>query len=99
MLEGEGVTYSGAEMVEYYEKLVKQFPVISIEDGLAEDDWDTWKLLTDRLGDRVQLVGDDLFVTNTERLSRGIASGTANAILIKVNQIRTLTETLEAIEI
>ena len=98
VLEGEGVTYSGAEMVEYYEKLVKQFPVISIEDGLAEDDWDTWKLLTDRLGDRVQLVGDDLFVTNTERLSRGIASGTANAILIKVNQIGTLTETLEAIE-
>lgn len=98
VLAGEGVTYSGEEMVGYYEKLINQFPVISIEDGLAEDDWDTWKLMTDRIGDRVQIVGDDLFVTNTERLARGIASGTANAILIKVNQIGTLTETLEAIE-
>jgi len=98
VLAGEGVTYSGEELVGYYEKLTNQFPVISIEDGLAEDDWDTWKLMTDKIGDRVQIVGDDLFVTNTERLARGIASGTANSILIKVNQIGTLTETLEAIE-
>lgn len=98
VLAGEGVTYSGEEMVGYYEKLVQQFPVISIEDGLAEDDWETWKLMTEKIGDRVQIVGDDLFVTNTERLARGIQTGTANSILIKVNQIGTLTETLEAIE-
>ena len=98
VLAGEGVTYSGEEMVGYYEKLVQQFPVISIEDGLAEDDWETWKLMTEKIGDRIQIVGDDLFVTNTERLARGIQTGTANSILIKVNQIGTLTETLEAIE-
>lgn len=98
VLASEGVTYSGEEMVGYYEKLVNQFPIVSIEDGLAEDDWDTWKLMTDKIGDRVQIVGDDLFVTNTERLARGIQTGTANSILIKVNQIGTLTETLEAIE-
>ena len=78
--------------------LCEKYPVISIEDGLAEDDWDGWKMLTERLGDRIQLVGDDLFVTNTERLSRGIEKGIANAILIKVNQIGTLTETFDAIE-
>ena len=86
------------QMVEIYKKLVDQYPIISIEDGLDENDWDGWKLLTDTIGDRVQLVGDDLFVTNTERLSQGIEKGIANSILIKVNQIGTLTETLEAIE-
>ncbi len=85
-------------MVDYYEMLTSKYPVISIEDGLAEDDWEGWKLLTDRLGKTVQLVGDDLFVTNTERLERGISLGVANSILIKVNQIGTLTETLDAIE-
>ena len=96
--EGEGVKRTIAEMVDYYEMLSSKYPVISIEDGLAEDDWEGWKLLTDRLGKKVQLVGDDLFVTNTERLSKGIALGVANSILIKVNQIGTLTETLDAIE-
>jgi enolase len=86
------------QMVDIYKKLVDQYPIISIEDGLDENDWDGWKLLTDTIGDRVQLVGDDLFVTNTERLSQGIEKGIANSILIKVNQIGTLTETLEAIE-
>jgi enolase len=97
-LEGEGVTRTAEEMVAYYEELVSKYPIISIEDGLSEDDWDGWKLLTERLGDRVQLVGDDLFVTNTERLSQGIAKGVGNSILIKVNQIGTLTETFDAIE-
>ena len=97
-LTGEGVSRTAEEMVEYYEMLCEKYPVISIEDGLAEDDWDGWKMLTERLGDRIQLVGDDLFVTNTERLSRGIEKGIANAILIKVNQIGTLTETFDAIE-
>lgn len=96
--EGEGVKRTVAEMVDYYDMLTSKYPVISIEDGLAEDDWEGWKMLTDRLGKRVQLVGDDLFVTNTERLSKGISLGVANAILIKVNQIGTLTETLDAIE-
>ncbi|MDD4494920.1 MAG: phosphopyruvate hydratase [Eubacteriales bacterium] len=86
------------ELVNYWEELVNKYPIISLEDVVAEEDWDGWKILTDRLGDRVQLVGDDLFVTNTERLERGIAMGVANSILIKVNQIGTLTETLEAIE-
>jgi len=95
---GEGVKRTVAEMVDYYEMLVSKYPIISIEDGLAEDDWDGWKLLTDRLGKKVQLVGDDLFVTNTKRLEKGISLGVANAILIKVNQIGTLTETLDAIE-
>ena len=85
-------------MVELYTSWIDKYPIVSIEDGLAEDDWDGWKLLTEAIGDRCQLVGDDLFVTNTERLARGIESGVGNAILIKVNQIGTLSETLEAIE-
>ena len=97
-LEGEGVTKSADEMIAYYKELVEKYPIISIEDGLAEDDWDGWKKLTDALGDKVQLVGDDLFVTNTERLSRGIKAGVGNSILIKVNQIGTLTETFDAVE-
>ena len=86
-------------MVDYLADLVARFPIVSIEDGCAEDDWEGWKLLTDRLGDRIQLVGDDLFVTNPERLARGIETGTANSILVKVNQIGTLSETLEAVEL
>ncbi|MDA8248293.1 MAG: phosphopyruvate hydratase [Rhodospirillales bacterium] len=97
-LEGEGKVLDSASMVEYYADLAARYPIVSIEDGLAEDDWDGWRLLTARLGDKLQLVGDDLFVTNTERLGRGIEQGCANAILIKVNQIGTLTETLEAVE-
>lgn len=97
-LAGEGVTKTSAEMVDFYAQLVEKYPIISIEDGLAEDDWDGWKLLTEKLGDKVQLVGDDLFVTNTERLSRGIETATANSVLIKVNQIGTLTETFDTIE-
>ena len=97
-LEGEGKVLDSAGMVEYYADLAARYPIVSIEDGLAEDDWDGWRLLTARLGDKLQLVGDDLFVTNTERLGRGIEQGCANAILIKVNQIGTLTETLEAVE-
>lgn len=98
VLSGEGRELTPAEMVDFWEDLATRFPIISIEDGMAEDDWQGWKLLTDRIGDRVQLVGDDLFVTNTERLARGIEMGVANAILIKVNQIGSLTETLEAIQ-
>ena len=98
-LAGEGLVKSSAEMVDYYEALVKKYPIISIEDGLAEDDWDGWKLLTDRLGKTVQIVGDDLFVTNPVRLAKGIEKSVANAILIKLNQIGTLTETLDAIEL
>jgi enolase len=98
VLKGEGRTLTGAQMVDYYEAIVDKYPIISLEDGLAENDWDTWKLLTDRIGKRVQLVGDDLFVTNTQFLKKGIESGVANSILVKVNQIGTLTETLEAIE-
>lgn len=97
-LAGEGKVKTAAEMVEYYAELCEKYPIYSIEDGLAEEDWEGWKLLTDRLGKTVQLVGDDLFVTNTERLSRGIKEDIANAILIKVNQIGTLTETFDAIE-
>ena len=97
-LDGEGKVKTAAEMVEYYAELCEKYPIYSIEDGLAEEDWEGWKLLTERLGKTVQLVGDDLFVTNTERLSRGIKEDTANAILIKVNQIGTLTETFDAIE-
>ncbi len=97
-LAGENRTLSSSDMVGYLVDLAERFPLFSIEDGLAEDDWDGWKSLTQKIGGRVQLVGDDLFVTNTERLSRGIADKTANAILIKVNQIGTLTETLEAIQ-
>ncbi|MHB8762111.1 MAG: phosphopyruvate hydratase [Coriobacteriia bacterium] len=98
VLSGEGRELTREEMVEFWAGLVDRYPIISIEDGMAEEDWDGWKLLTDRLGDRVQLVGDDLFVTNTQRLARGIASGVANSILVKLNQIGTLTETLEAIQ-
>ena len=97
-LKGESRTLTSEEMVDYWAELVEQYPIISIEDGLAEEDWDGWVRLTERLGTRVQLVGDDLFVTNTERLRRGIELGAGNAILIKVNQIGTLTETLDAIE-
>ncbi|MDR3710800.1 MAG: phosphopyruvate hydratase [Capsulimonadaceae bacterium] len=98
-LKGEGRVLTGAEFVDYYENLVSKYPIISIEDGVGENDWDTWKALTDRIGSKVQLVGDDLFVTNTKFLERGISTGTANSILIKVNQIGTLTETLNAIEL
>ena len=97
-LEGEGRTLSSAEMIAYYEQLCDQYPIVSIEDGLDEDDWDGWVALNKAIGDRVQLVGDDLFVTNAKRLAQGIEMGAANAILIKVNQIGTLTETLETIE-
>jgi enolase len=89
---------TAAQMVEFYQNWVKQYPIVSIEDGLAEDDWEGWAMLTDKLGSKIQLVGDDLFVTNTERLATGIEKGIANSILIKVNQIGTLTETLDAIE-
>ncbi|MBP3866969.1 MAG: phosphopyruvate hydratase [Eggerthellaceae bacterium] len=99
VLAGEGRELTSDEMVDYWEALVNEFPIISIEDGMAEEDWDGWKKLTDRIGDRVQLVGDDLFVTNSQRLAKGIELGCANAILIKVNQIGSLTETLEAIEL
>lgn len=97
-MKGEGVVRSAQEMIQYYQMLVDKYPIISIEDGLAEDDWAGWKLLTEALGDRIQLVGDDLFVTNTERLSRGIRENISNSILIKVNQIGTLTETFDAVE-
>ena len=95
--KGEGKKLSSGENADYLENLVNQYPIISIEDGMHEDDWDGWKILTDKIGSRCQLVGDDLFVTNTKRLERGIAEGCANSILIKVNQIGTLTETLEAV--
>jgi len=98
VLEGEGKTLSSEQLIDFYESLVNKYPVISIEDGLSEDDWEGWKKLTDRLGKKIQLVGDDLFVTNTEKLAKGIETGTANSILVKVNQIGTLTETLDAIE-
>ncbi len=97
-LTGEGVSRTAAEMVDYYAMLCDKYPIVSIEDGLAEDDWNGWKHLTEKLGDRVQLVGDDLFVTNTARLAEGIEKGIGNSILIKVNQIGTLTETFDAIE-
>ena len=98
VLAGEGVEYTREQMVDYWETLVDKYPIISIEDGMAEEDWEGWKMLTQRIGNRVQLVGDDLFVTNSKRLAKGIELGCANAILIKVNQIGSLTETLEAIE-
>ncbi|EGO87823.1 phosphopyruvate hydratase [Clostridium botulinum C] len=97
-LKGEGRELTPAEMVEYYTKLVEKYPIISIEDGMAEEDWDGWKLMTEKLGAKIQLVGDDLFVTNTKRLSMGIERKVANSILIKLNQIGTLTETLNTIE-
>ena len=98
VLAGEGKELTAAEMVDLYEDWTTNFPIITIEDGLDEEDWAGWKVLTERLGKKVQLVGDDLFVTNTERLERGIEAGVANSILIKVNQIGTITETLDAIE-
>jgi enolase len=97
-LAGEGRELTSAEMVDFWADLVARYPIVSIEDGMAEEDWDGWAMLTKRLGEKVQLVGDDLFVTNTERLSRGIELGVANAILVKVNQIGSLTETLDCIE-
>jgi len=98
-LEAEGKALTSEQMVGYYEKLVSSYPIISIEDGLAEDDWEGWKIMTERLGDKIQLVGDDLFVTNIKRLEQGIKQGVANAILIKLNQIGTVSETLSAIEL
>ena len=97
-LSGEGVIKTAKEMVDFYEGLINKYPIISIEDGLGEDDWDGWYLMTERLGGQVQIVGDDLFVTNTERLKRGIREGISNSILIKLNQIGTITETLDAVE-
>ena len=98
-MTGKEVLRDASEMIDYYEMLLDEFPIVSIEDGLQEDDWEGWKDMTSRIGNRVQLVGDDLFVTNIKRLSCGIRLGTANAILIKVNQIGTLTESLEAVEL
>ncbi len=97
-LKGEGKVLSSGENAEYLADLAARYPIISIEDGMHEDDWEGWKLLTDQIGDKVQLVGDDLFVTNTKRLADGISQGVANSILVKVNQIGTLTETLEAVD-
>ena len=98
-MEGEGKTLSSAENAEFLSTLAADYPIASIEDGMAEDDWQGWKLVTEKLGDRVQLVGDDLFVTNVKRLEKGIADGIANSILIKVNQIGTLTETINAVRL
>jgi enolase 1/2/3 len=98
-LAAEGRTLSSAEMVDLYEDLVSRYPIVSLEDGLAEDDWDGWELMTQRLGDRVQLVGDDIFVTNVERLAEGIRRGVANSILVKLNQIGTLSETLDCVSL
>jgi enolase len=98
-LEGEGKTLDAQGMVRYLEDLVKRYPIVSIEDGMAEDDWDGWAALTRAVGERVQLVGDDLFVTNPKRLAEGIRKGVANSILVKVNQIGTLSETLEAVQV
>ncbi|MBR7158868.1 MAG: phosphopyruvate hydratase [Alphaproteobacteria bacterium] len=98
VMEGEGKTFDAAGIVNYYKELAEKFPIVSLEDGCAEDDWEGWKLLTDELGGKIQLVGDDLFVTNTERLKMGIEKKIANSILIKVNQIGTLTETLNAVD-
>ena len=96
---GEGKSYTNAQMVEFYKDLCSRFPIFSIEDGMAEDDWEGWKMLTDALGDKVQLVGDDLFVTNPKRLAMGIEKGVANSILVKVNQIGSLTETMKAVDL
>ena len=98
-LKGEGKEYDAAGMVDYYERWLEKYPIISIEDGLAEDDWDGWRLLTGRLGKRIQIVGDDIFVTNVERIRKGIELKVANSVLIKLNQIGTLTETMEAISL
>lgn len=96
---GEGKSYTNAQMVEFYKGLCDKFPIFSIEDGMAEDDWEGWKMLTDALGDRIQLVGDDLFVTNPKRLAMGIEKGVANSILVKVNQIGSLSETMKAVDL
>jgi enolase len=96
--KSDGSRKTAAQMVEFYQRWVDRYPIVSIEDGLAEDDWEGWRLLTRALGRKVQLVGDDIFVTNPERLRRGIGEGVANSILIKLNQIGTLTETLDAVE-
>ena len=98
-MKGEGVSLSSAENADYLTKLAEDYPIISIEDGMDEDDWDGWKMLTDKIGDKIQLVGDDLFVTNPARLADGIAKGSANSMLVKVNQIGTLTETLQAVDL
>ena len=98
VFEGEKVIRSSEEMVSYYEELIKEFPIVSIEDPMDEEDWEGWKLVSERLGEKVQLVGDDLFVTNVKRLAKGISLQVGNAILVKVNQIGTLTEAFEAIE-
>ena len=99
ILKAEGKELTSEEMVSYYENLVEKYPIFSIEDGLAEDDWEGWKILTERLGDKIQLVGDDIFVTNTKRIEKGIELNVANSVLIKLNQIGTLTETIEAVEL
>jgi enolase len=96
-LKGEGKEFDSKGLLDYYQQLVSRYPIVSIEDGMAEDDWEGWKLQSDAMGDKVQLVGDDLFVTNVERLSRGIQGGVANSILVKVNQIGSLTETFDAV--
>jgi enolase len=98
-LTGEGRTLSSAEMVDLYDDLCTRYPIVSIEDGLAEDDWDGWELLTRRLGGRIQLVGDDIFVTNTSRLREGIRRGVGNSILVKLNQIGSLSETLDTVRL
>ena len=98
-LPKRGTVMTSAQMVDMYEDFVNKYPIISLEDGMAEDDWDGWKMLTERLGSRIQLVGDDLFVTNVERIKKGISLGVANSVLIKLNQIGTLTETLDAIQL
>ena len=98
-MEGEGKSYTNAQMVDYYKDLCARFPIFSIEEGMAEDDWEGWKMLTNAIGDKVQLVGDDLFVTNPKRLAMGIEKGVANSILVKVNQIGTLTETMQAVDL
>jgi enolase len=98
-LDGEGKTLDVVGMTDYLENLVNNYPIVSIEDGMAEDDWEGWRVLTDKIGDTIQLVGDDLFVTNPKRLAKGVERGTANSILVKVNQIGTLSETLDAVEL
>jgi enolase len=98
-LPKRGIVMTRREMVDMYAGFVEKYPIISIEDGMAEDDWEGWKMLTDRLGDKIQIVGDDLFVTNTERVKKGIAMGVSNSVLIKLNQIGTLTETLDTIQL
>ena len=98
-MKGEGKSYTNAQMVEFYKDLCSRFPIFSIEDGMAEDDWEGWKMLTDAIGNKVQLVGDDLFVTNPKRLAMGIEKGVANSILVKVNQIGSLTETMQAVDL